>query len=115
MLHSIAVVPLLPHFHARPAGTAGPAREQPPKQIPDPKTCRGTEETVKVPFFKEKARFRILRWQEDHKSQNTQIASHKACGLGKQKSEACFAFWTLPDHRKGHPTLAFHIFEEQKA
>ena len=32
------------------------------------------------------------------RSQNTQITSHRACGLGKQKSEACFAFWRLQDH-----------------
>ena len=47
--------------------------------------------------------------------QNTQITSHRACGLGKQKSMVFFDFWRLQDHRKGHPTCALQISEEQKA
>ena len=41
-------------------------------------------------------RMRILR-RRVSELQNTQITSHRACGLGKQKSKAFFDFWTTTD------------------
>ena len=61
-----------------------------------------------------KLRRRIAEFCVGKEITKTQITSHRACGLGKQKSEACFAFWRLQDHRKGHPTFAFQISVEQK-